>query len=164
MKLRDRSPYFSPLLDFHLGSACNRGISRNVFGYAASSGRDHAVSQLHVIRHPDLPAQDDILAEFRTSSDSGLSGQNAVFTDFHAVGDLDQIVNLAPLFDDGLPERGPVDGAVGPDFDIVLDDDSPFLGDLDVRPVLCLFLPKKQNGLLFSTQNFSFLILECFAH
>ena len=50
----------------------------------------------------------------------------------HIVGDLDEIVDLGALADHGVADRAAVDGGVGADLDIVLDDDAADLRNLVV--------------------------------
>src|SRR5690606_21688073 len=55
---------------------------------------------------------------------AALAGNHAATADTHIVGDLHQIVDLGAFPDDGVGHGAPVDGGVGADFDIVLNDDA----------------------------------------
>src|SRR5207245_7694870 len=71
----------------------------------------------------------------RASADAGFAGDNTVAPDLHVVGDLNEVVNLGPLADQGGPKRASVHGGVASDFDIILNDDLPELREL-VIPAL----------------------------
>ena len=48
-----------------------------------------------------------------------------MFTDNDVMGDLHEVVDLAAPFDDGIAERGAIDGNVGAQFHVVFDEDPP---------------------------------------
>ncbi len=52
------------------------------------------------------------------------AGDEAVSADAHVVGDLHEIVDLGVFADDRVGHGAAVDGRVGADLDIVLDDDA----------------------------------------
>ena len=79
-----------------------------------------------MVDHAGLPSDHDPFADRRTPRDADLGHDDAVFSHGHVVGDLDQVVDFGALPDVGGSERGPVDGDVGADFDVIFyDDDSP---------------------------------------
>src|SRR5262249_59049990 len=65
----------------------------------------HSPPECRASRHPDLP-RDQTLRP------------NAAAVRHH-----DQVVDLRAAADDGRPERGAIDGRVGTDLDLVLEDD-----------------------------------------
>src|SRR5262245_26658406 len=89
-----------------------------------------AVADAHMVRHPDLPRQHDTAPDARAARDADLSHQDRMLTHFDVVSDLDEIVDLGAAPDDRLAERRAIDGAVGADFHVVLDDHATGLGDL----------------------------------
>ena len=50
--------------------------------------------------------------------------------DRHIMGDLDKVIDLGPLLDDGLAEGGPVDGNICAELNVILDRNASELGDL----------------------------------
>src|SRR6185437_2043716 len=52
--------------------------------------------------------------------------------DTYVVADLDQVVDFGALADDGVADSATIDGCAGADFNIVLDDDTPDLRDLQM--------------------------------
>ena len=68
-----------------------------------------------------LRRDDDAAAEFGASRDPALTDQYRGFADNDIVGNMNQIVDLDPFLDPGPAESGAVNGAVGADFDIVVD-------------------------------------------
>ena len=100
-------------------------------------GPDHrACADFQMSGHPDLSPQGNEVAKLGASRDSDLRDDDAVFTHETVVGDLHQIVDLGPSPDDGGAQGGPVDGGVGPDLHVILDDDDPHLGNLVVSPAV----------------------------
>ena len=57
---------------------------------------------------------------------------DAMAADLDIVSDLHQVVDLGALADHGVAIGAAVDGGVGPDLDIVLNDDAADLQDLAV--------------------------------
>src|SRR5262249_11685761 len=103
---------------------------RNVVHNAGSSGDHGTGSNRHVVGHASFAAHDNAILDRGAARDADLRGQQAMASDRDVVRDLDEIVDLAALADDGVANRAPVDRAVRPDLDVVLDDDPPDLGDL----------------------------------
>src|SRR5262245_34569394 len=93
---------------------------------------DGAIAEGHVIGHPHLPGQDHAAAETGGARDSDLGDDDAMLADLHVVGDLHEVIDLGAAPDDGLPQHGPIDGRVGADLHVVLDDHRSHLGDLTV--------------------------------
>ena len=75
--------------------------------------------------HGHVPADGD------RAGHAHLGDEQAVLADLGAVADGDQVAELRAAADDRAAERRPVDGAVGPDLDVVADDHVADLRDLD---------------------------------
>src|SRR5258705_8473901 len=82
-----------------------------------------------------LPRQCHAILDRRTARDADLRGKQRVPADLHAVGDLNEVVDLTPGADARLADRGTIDRRVRPDLDIVLDRHTADLRDLVVGPV-----------------------------
>src|SRR5439155_7396124 len=80
----------------------------------------------------DLPRENDVVSKHGAARDAHLRHDDAVLPDLNVVGDLHQIVDLAARPDPGGPGRGAVDGNVGADLDVVLDEDVTDLGKLAI--------------------------------
>ena len=87
-------------------------------------------------RKADLSGERDIGSDAGAAGDADLGAEDGMSPDLHVVGNLDEVVDLAPLPYHRATEAGAVDGGVGPDFDIIPDFDNACLGDLDVTPIL----------------------------
>ncbi len=59
-----------------------------------------------------------------------------MFPECDVMGDLDEVIDLGAASDDGGAEGAAVDGDVGADFDVVVDDDLADLGDFAVLSVI----------------------------
>ena len=94
------------------------------------------VPDLDVVRHPDLPGEDDVVAGRTRPGDADLGGEDVVPADLAVVPDHDEVVDLRPGPDPGRAERAPVDRAPGADLHVVLDLDPPQLRHLRVLTVL----------------------------
>src|SRR5260221_1654892 len=70
------------------------------------------------------------------AGDTHAAGHRGVRADARVVADLDLIVELHALLDDGVVERTAVDRGVGTDLDIVADAHRADLRDLDPAPVV----------------------------
>ena len=74
----------------------------------------------------------DALISMETSAarNAGLRSNQAMPPNGTVVCDLDQVVDLGALADDGVSGRAAVDGRIGADLHVVLDDDAPHLRNL----------------------------------
>ena len=73
----------------------------------------------------DLRAQHNEIPNRRTLPEMPVCADNhAMPADRHIVADLDQIVDLGALADHGIADGAAVDGRIGADLDVVLDDDA----------------------------------------
>ena len=69
-----------------------------------------------------LPAGDDEIAEFGRAGYPDLADDDAMAADDDVMGDLNEIIDLGPLADDRVAIGAAIDGGIGADLDIVLDD------------------------------------------
>src|SRR5687767_2539104 len=125
-----------------------------VLGPGTSRPIDRVVSNCRALRHvamhdaccrdPGALADGDVavdahartqhheILDGRATSYTGLGNDHAMPSNGHVMGDLDEIVDLGALADHRIAMRAAVDGGPGADLDVVLDDDAPDLGHLDV--------------------------------
>ena len=75
-----------------------------------------------------LSAHQNMVLERGAARNARLSDQHAASSQGHVVPDLHEIINLRPGTDDGIRPGAAVDGAVGADLDVVLDDHPAELG------------------------------------
>src|SRR5437879_2269722 len=71
----------------------------------------------------------------RAAGKADLPHDQAVPAHHHVVGDMDQVVNFRALPNHGGPQRAAVNGGIGADLDVVVDDDVP---ELEHFPVAAL--------------------------
>ena len=90
---------------------------RDVPGHADLPGQRHVVFNRHAARHAHLRREQDVAA------------------DGDAVRDLDEVVDLGARADPRLAHGRTIDGRVGADLDVVLDDDAADLRNLVMRAV-----------------------------
>jgi hypothetical protein len=69
-----------------------------------------------------------------TAGHPNLGNQNAMTPYAHIVANLNQIVDLGAFADHRVIKRTPIDGGVGTDFDMVLNDHTAYLRDLEQSP------------------------------
>jgi hypothetical protein len=70
-----------------------------------------------------LRGDDAIVPEARAASETHLPHDEAMPANDDVMRHVDQIINLRALADDGGPERATVNGRIGADLDVVVDDD-----------------------------------------
>ena len=117
--------------------ACRRSLARlDVADYAALADEPHTVANREVAHHPHLPADQHEVADPGTARDAGLGRDHGAAPDADVVGDLHQIVDAAALADHGIGAGSTVDGGVGSDLDIVLDQDAAELGNPHVAALV----------------------------
>ena len=72
-----------------------------------------------------LGRHDDVFTDDRRPGNTCLSGDDRPLPDNNVVGDMDQVIDLGSLFDDRRFECCPIDGGVGTDLHVIIDDDVP---------------------------------------
>ena len=82
-----------------------------------------------------LAAEHDVIVEVGAAGDADLGRQQHVAADGHAVADLHEVVDLGAGLDARFAHRRAIDGRVGAQLDVILDDDRGHLGNLLVRPI-----------------------------
>src|SRR5512136_3075350 len=87
---------------------------------------------LDVADRAGLAAHDDEIAKFGRAGNACLRDDHAVPSDHDVVPDLHEIINFRALSDDGVLKSPAIDGCIGPDLHIVLDDDTPDLRHLEM--------------------------------
>src|SRR5947209_12369023 len=68
---------------------------------------------------PNLPCQNNVIAQLRTAGDPGLGDYQAMFTNRNVMGNLNQVINLGAAPDNGGPQGPAIDRHVGANFHIV---------------------------------------------
>src|SRR5262249_56148300 len=79
----------------------------------------------------DLTAQHGVVSDLDAARNPGLRDDEAMASDRAVMADLDQIIDLGALANDGVAAAAPVDRGIGADLDVVLDDHPARLRDLD---------------------------------
>ena len=100
-----------------------------------SPDRD-AVANLQMTGETDLSAENHVVAQFGAARDASLRHDDAMLTEGDVVGDLDQVIHLGALADNGRAERATVHGHICPQLDVVADDDVADLGHLAMDAVI----------------------------
>src|SRR5713101_3952082 len=106
---------------------------RHVARHPRLRGQDRPLADTHMVGDAHLPRQHGPVADLTGAGHADLADQNHVLSDVAVVPDLHQVVDLRAAADDRRAHGGAVDGGIGADLDVVLDDESPDLGDLLVR-------------------------------
>jgi hypothetical protein len=96
----------------------------------------HLITDYEMISEASLTADHDISADSRASSDAHLCDKDAMLSDSDIVGNLDQVIDFGPLFDQGMAEGSTVDRHIRTEFHIVLNDHVAELGDLMVSALM----------------------------
>jgi hypothetical protein len=123
---------------FDRGVAADRGIG---FFDGTCNGAlcldPRAVGDLDMPCDAYLSANLAIFADFGRPGDTGLGSDGGIFADFYIMGNMYEVVKFDPFSYDRTAQACPVNGTVGPDFDIVLDYHVAQLRDF---PVAAVFL------------------------
>src|SRR5258708_7903697 len=88
------------------------------------------MADLEMPGQANLSAQNDIVAQLGAAGDAGLRNHQAMLAESHVVRNLDEVVYFGTLPNQGRSERAAVNGHVGTNLDVVLDDHVANLGDL----------------------------------
>ena len=103
---------------------------------------DRVVPDHGVIPDADPPADQDAVADPRAPRHEHGRGDGDVLADLHIVRDVDEVIELGAPADPRHPKHRPVHRRVGPDLHVVLEDDPPDLGDVDVAALRILRVPE----------------------
>lgn len=114
------------------GGAVLKAAGFDVSDNVGTAEDNAAISDGDVIGDPDLSCEHHSVSDLTGSGDTDLGANEAVFSNGIVVSNLDEIVDLRALFDAAFADGGEVDGAGGPDFDVVFENDrsigiDPFL-------------------------------------
>src|SRR5690606_1237983 len=90
--------------------------------------------QLDVASRAGLTAHHHEVTELRRASNRHLRNQNAIAADDDVVPDLDEIINFRTRPDAGILKGAAVDGGIGPDLDIVSDQNTAYLRHFQMSP------------------------------
>ena len=82
-----------------------------------------------MVGNADLTGQHGEVANCHAAGDTDLRDNQAVATDRAVVSDLHKIIDLGALADYGIAGGAAVDGRIGADLDVVLDDGPSALWD-----------------------------------
>ena len=83
-----------------------------------------------MVSNSGLRSNDGVIAHLHAASKPNLTHDQAVLTNLHIVGNVHQIVDLAPLANDGWSKGTAVNGGIGTNLHIVMNDDDPHLQHL----------------------------------
>src|SRR5215207_4406984 len=97
---------------------------RDVGHHAGAGGDLGSLSDPEVWGNRRMASDRDEILDRGRARDSDLRDDDAVPPDDHVVGDLDEVVDLRALADDGVPAAAAVDRGVCSDFDVVVNDDA----------------------------------------
>ena len=92
-----------------------------------------ALADLDMIDDSNLPGESYILAQLRAARDTSLRRDHRILPNLNVMRDLHQIVDFRAAANHRAAQRRAVDGGVGADLHIVLDDDDADLRDFDSR-------------------------------
>ena len=107
-------------------------FGRETFTDPALRPDDCLIADFDMPNHTDLASKRDVIAEAGTPGDADLGDDDAVLSNHHVVGDLDQIVDFRPFLNPSSPKPGTINRHIRPDFDVIIDLDDADLRDLHV--------------------------------
>ena len=113
----------------HHGSPGDNLVGFEAAVHSRTSGDHHLISDDDVVCKACLSTDHDVMPYASTAGNPDLCHQDRMGTDRHVMGDLDQIVDLGALLDDRLTKCGSINRDIRPDLDVILDRDSPKLGN-----------------------------------
>ena len=120
LKIRNRGEAHVLLTTFKIIQHCGPGSDYDFW------------SDCDVPDDPNLAAERRIFADLGTTTDTILGDDNTVFANYDIVADLHEVVDLSAFADHGVAQRAPVNRAVCPNLDIVLDHHAADLRDFSV--------------------------------
>ena len=99
---------------------------------AALAADDGVVVEVSMFADADLSSNQGLGADRRTAGNARLRGNQGVLADFDVVRNLNQVVQFDPAANDRGLQRSAIDAGIRADFDIIFDDDSSHLRELDM--------------------------------
>src|SRR5258706_12383692 len=102
----------------------------------SSGGNVDVIDDVQMAEDQRRAAKGAMAPDVGAAGDTDAAGHRGMRADARVVADLDLIVELHALLDDGVVERTAVDRGVGTDLDIVADAHRADLRDLDPAPVV----------------------------
>src|SRR5207237_360552 len=114
-----------------------RFAGRDVAEDASLRGETRPSPDREVAADSGLARQDRPVANCYRTCNSDLCHQQAFLANAHVVGDVNEVVDLSSVANDGVVDAAAVDGGVGANLDVVTDDTAA-----DVRNLLVRAIPK----------------------
>ncbi len=112
-------------------TAGEHGARRHGLWNAGLRANNRAVTDFDMVHHANLSRQSYILPQSCAARDARLCGNNRKLSDSHVMSNLHEVVDLGTPPDDGLTQRGSINGTVRANFNVVFDDDDTRLGYFD---------------------------------
>src|SRR5690606_31554005 len=113
---------------------CGTGGIGSRFGNGA---RDHGhAADKYVVANLDMANHAHTAGDGAMATDAGAAGNTdagrhgRVFTDLDVMGDLDLVIQLDAVADDGIADSATIDGGIGTDLHVITDQHAADLGDL----------------------------------
>ncbi len=120
-----------PLCARHGGdsAAVESGLGKRACNHG-HRGEADVVPDRQVSCHTDDPGNDAVVADPRGAGDPGAAPYRGVFADPAVVSDMDEVIQLGPVGDQGILEGAPIDRGVGPDFHIIAESHASQMRDV----------------------------------
>ena len=93
-------------------------------------------------RSTDLSGQNTVFTHFRAAGNTDLRAEERRFAHLHIMRDLNEIIYLHILANDGASHHRAVDGRVSANLHVVFDDDIAYLRDLLIHALCVRFKTK----------------------
>src|SRR3990172_2804002 len=93
----------------------------------------NVVSDIQVSNDTNLTPDRNMLAKFCAARNACLGHNDTVFSDYAVVSNLDQVIDFRSATYQGNPQSRSVNGGIGSNLYIVLNDDNSNLGNLLIR-------------------------------
>src|SRR5579864_2237989 len=111
------------LLDRHRRTSHHRGTRRYIAHDTALRRNSGSATDREMAGEAALTADLNEVADPGTAGDTDLGHDDTTASNLHVVPDLHEIINHGAGSNDGIGPGTAIDGAVGADFDSILDDD-----------------------------------------
>ncbi len=107
-------------------------VRRDVVHDARLRGDLYAVADLQVAGDADLPTELRVVADLGAAGDADLRDDDTVLADLDVVADLHEVIDLGTPADGRRAEGATIDGDIGAQLNVVVDDDTADLRNLAV--------------------------------